>query len=381
MDNVEPNKGKVVIAKIQDVERAIPTAPPKIILKRKEIRIYTPKPSPTEEITTFQAPQAEQSLPLTDVASLDKEFESINESQDMSMLGDETSNESPTPKPANTIITLVAQTRREPSGELMEDGNSQEIEQKNLPDQPTTSDLEESQTRRELQSELIDEETPQEPITVAAITCVQASSRKNSQESQSVDCDFLEAILKKQLEEDANPQVSPEEVTVYTQAPTTSTQLGIDSQPQANKRTTLKDLQDVSYILISPTTPDKEDLILGEESETAMVNASQFLLAHEEEIQADKTMQSSLTTIDTEETGQDNDVTLCEDPGLESQGLDLMNEIFSCQGNRRQWEPEGVEADLMTEMIGERPNKTVTNEECIAVVYNYMPDDDLSIPD
>ena len=227
----------------------------------------------------------------------------------------------------------------------------------------------------------MEEETLQEPITVAAITCVQASSRKNSQESQSVDCDFLEAILKKQLEGDASPQVLPKEVTVYTQAPTTSTQITIYSHPQDNKRTTIKELQDVSYIIMSPTTPDKENLILGEESEIAMVNASQVLLAHEKKIQWDKTMKSSLTTIETEETDQDNDVTLCDDPGLESQGWDLMNEILSCQGNRRQWDPEGFEAYLMAEMIEERPKKTITNEDCIAVVYNYMPDDDLSMPD
>ena len=192
----------------------------------------------------------------------------------------------------------------------MEEGNSQEIETENSSTPPTTKDSEESQTRWELQSELMEEETMQGSITVVAITCVQASSRKNSQKSQSVDCDFLEAILKKQLEEDTNPQVSPGEVTVYTQAPTTSTQLGTDSQPKDNKRNILKDLQDVSYIIMSPTTPDKEDLILGEESETAMVHASQFLLAHEEEIQSDQTMQSSLKTIKTEETDQDNNVTL-----------------------------------------------------------------------
>ena len=382
-NNTEPiNFGsKVVISRIQAPESVIPTDPPKIILKRKEIQVYTPRPRPPEEITTFQAPPAEQPPPLTHLASLDKEFESINESQDMPMLGDETSNESPTPKPANTTNALEAQTRREPSCELMEDGNSQEIEQKKLPDQPTTSDLEESQTRKELQSELMKEETLQEPITVVAITCVQASSRRNSQESQSVDCDFLEAILKKQLEEDANLQVSLEEVTVYIKAPTTSTQLGIDSQPHDNKRSTLKDLQDVSYIIMSPNTPDKEDLILGEESETAMVNACQFWLAHEEEIQVDRTMQSSLTTIDTLEADQDNDVTLCEDPGLESQGWDLMNEILSCQGKRRQWEPEGGGRGRSDDRNDWRPDKTVTNEDCIAVVFNYMPDDDLSIPD
>ena len=235
-------------------ESEIPTVPPKIILKRKEIQVYTPRPGPPEETTNSQVPPAEQVLPLIQSANIDKEFESINESQDMPMLGDETSSESPIPKPANTVNVFESQTRREPSGELMEDGSSQEIEPENSSTPPTTNDVEGSRTRREPQGELMEEETLQEPITVAAITCVQASSRKNSQESQSVDCDFLEALLKKQLEEDANPQVSPEEVMVYTQEPTTSTQLTIDPPRQDNKRTTLKDLQDVSYIIMSPIT-------------------------------------------------------------------------------------------------------------------------------
>ena len=58
-----------------------------------------------------------------------------------------------------------------------------------------------------------------------------------------------------------------------------------------------------------------------------------------------------------------------------------MNIIRSCPGNKRQREPEGIDADLMREMIGERNNLAVTNEDCIAVVYNYAPDDDLSVPD
>ena len=35
----------------------------------------------------------------------------------------------------------------------------------------------------------------------------------------------------------------------------------------------------------------------------------------------------------------------------------------------------------MREMLGDRHNRVVTNEDCVGVVYNYAPDDDLSIPD
>ena len=79
------SRSKVVIAKIQAPESVIPTAPPKVILKRKEIQVQTPKPDPPNEISTSQATPAEQILPLIHSASLDKEFESTNESQDMPM--------------------------------------------------------------------------------------------------------------------------------------------------------------------------------------------------------------------------------------------------------------------------------------------------------
>ena len=40
-----------------------------------------------------------------------------------------------------------------------------------------------------------------------------------------------------------------------------------------------------------------------------------------------------------------------------------------------------MDADLMRDMIGERHNRILINEDCIAVVCNYTPDDDLSILD
>ena len=75
-----------------------------------------------------------------------------------------------------------------------------------------------------------------------------------------------------------------------------------------------------------------------------------------------------------EEAGTD-ETTLCGDPSLQEGEWDLMNEIISSQG-KRQWEPEGIDEDLKADMIGERPDKSVTNEDCIAVVYNYVPDDE-----
>ena len=118
----------------------------------------------------------------------------------------------------------------------MEDGSSQESEHVGLSSQSPTSKLEESQTRREPQSELMEDETLKEPITVAAIIYIQEVIRKTSDESQSLDYDFLENLINKGVGESSNSQESPEQITINTQVPAASTQLEVVVQEQSKKR-------------------------------------------------------------------------------------------------------------------------------------------------
>ena len=76
----------------------------------------------------------------------------------------------------------------------------------------------------------------------------------------------------------------------------------------------LEDLNDVSYIIMSPATPEKEDIIIDSESEKYNATASQLLLAHEEEVSFGSAQHSTLhTIIKTEDDNFDGDTTLRDD--------------------------------------------------------------------
>ena len=86
---VVPNRtgSKLVVKRIQVSEVTVPTAPPKIILKRKEIQISPPitkLPANLEPPAQVKEVEANQPAELED-------FEMINESQDLPAVGDETS--------------------------------------------------------------------------------------------------------------------------------------------------------------------------------------------------------------------------------------------------------------------------------------------------
>ena len=149
---------------------------------------------------------SKQNVSLVLPAKLEKDFEMINESQDLPAIGDEVSTEPSTPQPAVSISTLEPQTRREPPGELMEDGSSQESVQGKVSGLLTNNKVEESQTRRELRSELMEDKTLQGPIQVSAINYIQEESDKTSDESQSMDYEFLENLFEKRLLENVNTQ-------------------------------------------------------------------------------------------------------------------------------------------------------------------------------
>ena len=306
----------------------------------------------------------------------------INESQDLAAVSDEPSIELPASQtpPAPSINAIEPQTRRELTGELMEDGVSQE---QNQTTSETTSKGQEGnlQIQSEPRSALAEKETPQVPILAINISQDQDIGLK-SEASQSMDYEFIENLFSQQLQEEANTRASPKEIVIYARLPITSSQVTVATQHQGVSQLHLEDLNDVSYIIMSPTTPDKEDIIIDSESEKYNATASQLLLAHEEEIPFGSAQLSTLhTIIKTEDTGLDNDTTLCEDPTQQEEAWNFLNAIVSCPGNKRQWEPEGVDVDLMRDMIGERHNRGVTNEDCIAVIYNYTLDDDLSMPD
>ena len=197
-----------------------------------------------------------------------------------------------------------------------------------------------------------------------------------------MDYEFLENLFDNQLREEANARVSPKEVTIYLRLPVTSNQLAVVKEEQGVNQPHLEDLQDVSNIIMSPTTTDKEDIIIDSESEKYEATASQLLLAHEEEVHLNSSQLSALhAAIKTEETSFDDEATICTDQGQQEEVWDFINKILSCQGYRRFCEPKGIDVDLMRDIIDERHNRTVNNEDCIIVVYNYVPDDDLSIPD
>ena len=61
--------------------------------------------------------------------------------------------------------------------------------------------------------------------------------------------------------------VSKNPQTIYSKLPTKSSQIIVVKQEQEEHQLHLEDLLDVSYIIMSPTTPDKEDIIIGSESE------------------------------------------------------------------------------------------------------------------
>ena len=89
----------------------------------------------------------------------------INESQDLPAVGDETVTEAPTPRfqPITTPDAIEPQTRREPTGELMEEGSVQENIQA-MSDLSTKNEDEEPQTRREPTGELMEDGNAQAPI-------------------------------------------------------------------------------------------------------------------------------------------------------------------------------------------------------------------------
>ena len=278
----------------------VPTAPPKIILKRKEIQI-SPQ---VNKLPANLGPPAKVKEVEANRPNEIEDFEMINESQDLPAVGDETLIESSASQASSTspINAIEPQTRREPTGELMEDGVSQEKDQAK-PESASNDKGEESQRQSELRSELKVEETLQE------------SSPKASDDSQSMDYEFKENLFSHQLSEEANARVSPKEVVIYLKLPVTSSQLAVDQQGQGIIQPHLEDLNDVSYIIMSPTTPDKEDIMIDAESEKYNATASQLLLAHEEEVPFVATQLSTRhATIKTEETRVDVDITLCEDP-------------------------------------------------------------------
>ena len=189
--------------------------------------------------------------------------------------------ESPTSQTSPTSSTNVTepQIRREPTGELMEDGVNQE----------------------------------QEPTQVAANSYTQESVHK-SEDIQSMDYEFIENLFKNYLQEEANARVSPKEVTIFSRLPVTSSQLAVAQQEQGVSQPHLGDLHDVSYIIMSPTTPFKEDIVIDSESEKYEAIASQLLLAHEEEVHLNLSKLSVLhAAIKIEKASFDDDATLCED--------------------------------------------------------------------
>ena len=356
----------MTISKILASVSTVPTAPPKIILKRKEIQV-SPAPAITE--SPISVPKFPNAQPTET-----EDFDMINESQDLPAIGDETSTEvstSQTP-PASSITAVEPQTRREPAGELMEDGDKQA----RIQDLASKDNREELLTQDETRSEPTEAMNLQVPTQTIANSSIQESSLKSE---DSMDYEFIENLFHQQLREEADTRVSPKEVVVYLKLPIASSQLAVTQQDEGMNQPHLEDLNDVSYIIMSPTTPDKEDIIIDSESEKFNATASQLLLAHEEEVPFGVSQQSTLhTTIKAEEDGFGGDITLRDE---QEEVWNFLNIIISCPGNKRQWEPEGVHADLMRDMIGERNNPAVTNEDCIAVVYNYAPDDDLSVPD
>ena len=232
-------KSRIGISQIlvSNIPSSIPSVPPKIILKRKEIQISPPRPKSPEHQSN------KRSVPSTQTPE-SEEFEMINESQDLPAVGHETVTKVPTPRfqPTTTPEDEEPQTRREPAGELMEDGSDQA------------------------------------PIQV---THIQERLIKISEDSQSMDYEFIENLFSKQLSDESNIRVLPEEVTIYLRLPITSSQAAAPTQERI-PQSELEDLNYVSYIIMSPTTPNKDDITIESESEKFNATASQLLLAHEE---------------------------------------------------------------------------------------------------
>ena len=181
--NAEKHKAKshLTVSKILASVSTVPTVPPKIILKRKEIQV-SPAPAITESPTSV--PRFHNAQPTeTD------DFDMISESEGLPAIGDETSTEistSPTP-PASSITAVEPQTRREPAGELMEDGDKQV----RIPARP---DLASKDTREELlildeprsePTETMNLQVPTQPI---ANSSIQESSLKSE---DSMDYEFI----------------------------------------------------------------------------------------------------------------------------------------------------------------------------------------------
>ena len=165
----------------------------------------------------------------------------------------------------------------------------------------------------------------------------QEGFQKASDDSQSMDYEFIENLFNKQLSNEANIHVSPEEVAVYLKLPITSSQVAAPKQEQVYQAH-LEDLNDVSYIIMSPTTPDKADITIDSESEKYNTTADQLLLAHEKEVPLNATQMSVIhAAIKTEETKFNDDVTLCGDQGQHEEIWNFMNEILSCQKAMGTW--------------------------------------------
>ena len=247
-------KSHLTVTRILIQGAVIPEAPPKIILKRKEIYV-----SPTQSKTsTNLEPRSNIQKVIVNKTPEPEDFEMINESQDLPAVSDETSIELPASRtpPASSINAIEPQTWREPTGELMENGVSK-VQSQTTPETTPKGKEEELQPQREPRSVLSEEDTPQDPTQTTDISHVPESGIK-SEDSQSIDYEFIENLLSSQLSDEVNTRVSPKEVVIYLQLPITSSQ-----QQQGRIQPHLEDLHDVSYIIMSPTTPDKEDITIG----------------------------------------------------------------------------------------------------------------------
>ena len=72
----------------------------------------------------------------------------------------------------------------------------------------------------------------------------------------------------------------------------TSSQLSVAKQEPGMNQPYLEDFHDASFIIMSPTNLDKEDIIIDYESKKYTSSAGQLLLAHDEEVQLDASERS-----------------------------------------------------------------------------------------
>ena len=126
--------------------------------------------------------------------------------------------EGPRSQPTTTLNTIEPQTRRESTSELMEDGSSKENIQ-TMPNSSPKHKEDEPNTQSELRSEPVEQ-----------VTSIQENVIKNSDDSQSMDYEFIENLFSKQLSDESNIRVSPEEVTIYLRLPISSSQVAAPTQ-------------------------------------------------------------------------------------------------------------------------------------------------------